>query len=237
MKRLALVVVSLIGFGCSHSAYIPNTPHQAPVVAQKRWGGQVGLDFSTAADVPLFSDTTSNPPVRSNGAVGSIYGAGTSLVAALGIFESIDIYLTHGFGARWQFWGIGETSPWKATIFAGSVSGRSNETSSSAGGQTYKSKTTLSGSEFGASVGYKATPDLLLYSTYAQRRGSGKTEITQPANTFNYDDSFQLDMLVFGLQFGRPWYLTLEVGSSTVDWTNAPKGDAYASTIGFGYAW
>lgn len=237
MKIILCVSLAFISFGCAHSAYIPNTPHQAPVVAKKRWGGQIGFDYSSAAEVPLFADTTSNPPVKAQGNIGSIGGAGSSIVAALGIFEPVDIYLTHGFGLRWQFLGVDDGSDWKATVFAGGMNGRSSETSSQAGGQTYKTTTRLSGSEFGASVGYQSNEDLLLYSTLFQRRGKGQTEIVQPGITFAYDNDFQLTGLVFGLQFGQDWYFTAEVGSSAVGWGGGPSGDAFASTIGFGYKW
>lgn len=235
--RILLVFIALVGIGCAHSAYVPNTPHQVPLVAKKRWGGQVGFEFATAADVPLFADTSANPPVRSQGAVGSVYGAGSSLVAALGIFESIDIYLTHGLGLRWQFLGLEDANPWKATFFAGSIGGRNSESSTTAGGQTYKSSTRISGAEYGGSIGYQRTADLIFYSTLAQRQGRGETKIVQPANTFNYEDSFRLVSWVLGVQFGQSWYINAEIGASAVDWESAPKGDAYASAFGFGYKW
>jgi hypothetical protein len=225
---------------CAHSIYLPNTPHQIPVVAGKRWGGKVGFDFSTAAQVPLFSDVNVAPPTRvSNGTIGSVSGAGSALVAALGLFEPIDFYLSGGLGLRFQFLGLAPEEKWKASVFAGSIGGRETELSTNQGPSNQVSaKTQTSGWEYGASLGYLANDELLLYSTYLHRGGKGVTTITQPNNVvFEYNDRFSLQTLVFGLNFGQEWYFNFEFGSSSVNWDNSTSGRAFASNIGFGYQW
>lgn len=225
---------------CAHSIYIPNTPHQIPVVAGKRWGGKVGFDFSSAAEVPLFTDVNIAPPTRvTNGTVGSVSGAGSALVAALGLFESVDIYSSNGFGLRFQFLGLTPEEKWKATLLAGANAGREKESSVSQGASNLVStETQTSGSEYGASLGYLANDDLLLYSTYIYRGGKGVTTIMQPNNVvFEYNDLFSLRALIFGLNFGKEWYFNFELGSSTVTWDNSTSGTAFASNIGFGYQW
>lgn len=237
MKIFGMIWVCLFGFGCAHSVYIPNTPHQVPVVAKKRWGGQIGMDLSSAASVPLFTDTISNPPVRAQGEVGAVGGAGSSIVAALGIFEPVDIYLTHGLGIRWQFLGIEDQQPWKATVFVGNMGSRTSESGSQSGTVEHKASTRVTGTEYGASVGYQRNESLLFYSTLARRQGQGATEIKQPNAIHQFEDDFSLTTLVFGLQFGQPWYFNAEIGGSSINWKNAPSGDVFASSLGFGYRW
>lgn len=237
---VSLLGLALIDIGCAHSAYVPNTPHQIPVVSGRQWGGKVGFDFSTAADVPIFSDLGANPPTRAKGyEVGSMMGAGSSLVLGLGIFESVDLYYTTGFGGRWQFYGKDPAEPWKATLFLGTMGGRSNgSTTGTEGSSDYrKAETKLRGVEYGTSVGYQQDANILWYGTVAYRDGRGETSIVNSYGTFSSSDKFSLLSLVAGVNFGTTWYFNAEVGTSAVDWENATSGPAFASSIGFGYNW
>lgn len=210
------------------------------MVAGKLWGGRAGLDFSTAAEVELFSDISTTPPARANLSIpGYLYGAGSSPVLGLGIWDSIDLYFTTGLGLRWQVAGLERHQPWKATIFGGNIMERTVETSVGVDNVINPSSadTTIGGYEFGGSFGYQRNDELLFYTSIVRRWGPGRTVVTQGTGRFIYDESYTMSSIVFGAHYGTTWYFNFEFGTSNIAWRGGPLGTAVASNLGFGYIW
>lgn len=218
IKFLFLLTATLAVSACSHSVILPGSLNQTPAVAGRLGKGQINIALEKTVEVEVFSDYTSNPPIRTDAANPTLFEALLpvlpTLNGSLGLLENIDLYYTGSTGLRWMFWKQDGSDFWRATLFAGVVgqgNTSSSQTSSSCTPEC-RAVTRFDGAEFGFSIGRNLEDNRLLYLTYGQQRMGGETKITQPGRTFNYDDRFEHQILSVGISYGDKVFFTVELG-------------------------
>ncbi len=230
----------LLLVGCSHVVRFPGSMNQRPQIAGRTLGGNIEFALNGATEVVVFSDYTANPPVRKgSGSIEPHLGVGGGIFAGLGLVESLDVYYTNALGLRWLFYGDPNGKEWRATVFGGSV-GRTEESSTNSGSNTYKARTVLNGWEYGVSVGRYVEEQLLLYFTVGTQTGSGKTTVSQPSQSFDYDDRFDHLVGTMGLQvesINKSFYFLAEVSTTKTTWAGTDGNAAGSGLLGLGFKW
>lgn len=220
MKPFLFILLASLLVGCSHSVILPGSYRQKPKASEKLWSGEFSFGVQQTVEIEVFNDYTVNPPTRTDGVndglAETLFPVLPFVDLSLGILKDLDIYYTSGLGLRYQWLGDAKSTGWNGTVFAGASSaGNGSETQNSGGASA---KTDLSGVEYGISVGHYWTANNGLYLSVGTTDGKAKTKITQPANTFEYDDKYDHTIVSLGGTYGDKWYLWLEMSSVTTKW-------------------
>lgn len=231
--------------GCALSVLFPGSLNQRPDVSGKLFSGDVSVGLEQYVEVTVIKDITTTPPTRPTDATNGLtletfFPALPVVNYNIGILPQVDLYYTGHLGAKYQFVGARKQQGWKAAAFAGYGTQKASISEVACTGGMCSGEVILSGMEYGFSIGHSISPLNLAYFTLGQQKGNAATKITQPAQIYNYDDSYEHTIASLGLEFGETIYVNPEVSFSQNKWsTNTETARKSATTwfVAVGWKW
>lgn len=201
MKKLALVLLPLLGTGCAIIVNTPSVRFDTPEARGKLGKGYIGIGGTVTKAVTVVSLTTSTPPATQPS---QDSGLSIPIFGGLGILERLDLELkgqpAYAYSgatsptllrAKYQILGRTraqndagfEAGPVLATTFGGGFSQLSTSNHQTTPDVTARGETLTFAGDLGAVGGYRFTSWYLLYTGVAYTFYSVAGTITQSGST------------------------------------------------------
>jgi hypothetical protein len=232
---------------CTTPAYfsVPNQRFQSPTVSGETLKGEVAIGAEHPTYVVTVKDITATPPDISGAEITrTAPDVDINLVVDLhiGLGSQFDVsFDSDFFHVKYQFMGSSRKEAkeheWVGAMTLDEFNDSSETTSDSTAADKYK----LEANGYGASliVGYRTTKETYPYVNLNYLDFSAKTDVTQTATVFKYNDSGTQFGFLLGLRHETPkgMYGSLEWSYSKTKWANLEPRELGSIGYIIGYAW
>lgn len=245
MKKLKhilfLQLISILLFSCSHSIKIRSSYFLTPTTSEKQWGGSAGIVTSEPSVITLVDDVNTNPPLRNgikindSSDVSSVLALETWVDWKLSVFNSIELFYTdYVAGAKWQFLNHNAKQNWVASVMGG-YGMKNTETSSNSN----KSKTELTTTRAGLSVGYQNPGSWVPYISYIYQNHKTDTTVDNSFGAFGsyLDEGIHQNYALGIASTGPGLNAGLEYNYISMVWNGTSKGSHSVLGAMLNYAW
>lgn len=245
MKKLKhilfLQLISILLFSCSHSIKIRSSYFLTPKTSEKQWGGSVGIAAAKPSVITLVDDVSTNPPLRNGVKINNPNDVNAAAVLEswldinLAVLNSLELFYTdYVAGAKWQFLNHNAKQNWVASVMGG-YGMKNTETTTNSN----KSKTEISTTRAGLSLGYQATGSWVPYMSYIYQNHKTDTTVDNTFGAFGsyLDEGIHQNYALGIASTGPGLNAGLEYNYISMVWNGTSKGSEGVLGAMLNYAW
>lgn len=238
---LFLHLISILLFSCSHSIKIRSSYFLTPTTSEKQWGGSVGIAAAKPSVITLVDDVSTNPPLRNGVKINNPNDVNAAAVLEswldinLSVINSLELFYTdYVAGAKWQFLNHNAKQNWVASVMGG-YGMKNTETTTNSN----KSKTEISTTRAGLSLGYQNSGSWVPYISYIYQNHKTDTTVDNTFGAFGsfLDEGIHQNYALGIASTGPGLNAGLEYNYISMVWNGTSKGSEGVLGAMLNYAW